>query len=449
MSIGTEPQTMTTEIGVVVEAAVQPRIRLFAPVASRSFLALADQAVVSGVRFLTTILVARACGPAELGLYCLGFTIVMLATSVQESLISLPYTIFGSRLKDAQRRIYAGNALLRCLVLAALVSGGLALAAQWSAAGLGPAGLAPVLRALTVAVPFMFLVEFARRFCFAHLRMGAALVLDMGVALLGLGALSAVFWSHSLSAATGYLAIAAASAAATVLWYAASRDRFHVVPGRIGESLGRDWRFGRWVFASQFAAAVHGNIVPWLLAFMLSTTATGLFAACATIVALANPLLLGIGNLLTPSVASAFAEEGKCKVRRVVLTATAVLGVAVIVLGAMMILFGDDLLRLFFGSSYAGQQATLAILVLAMIAEAVGLPAYNGLWALERPTANFFSMAAGLAVTVAVASLLVMSYGSLGAACGVLAGRAIASLFQGVAFLRFSATVPPGDGGPP
>ena len=50
-----------------------------------------DQAVVSGASFLATILVGRWCGPGELGVYSLGFTLLVSWGCVQESLIALPY----------------------------------------------------------------------------------------------------------------------------------------------------------------------------------------------------------------------------------------------------------------------------------------------------------------------------------------------------------------------
>ena len=440
MKLSTDLLGISGETETTIVYSQRPQRGLIGPAASRGFLALADQAVVSGARFLITIFVARACGPHELGLYSLAFTVVMLVASIQESLISLPYTIFGARLEGDERRIYAGSALMRCICLAAMVSGVVALAAEWSAAGVGPAGLAPVLWALTVAVPVLFLVEFARRFYFAHLRMDVALILDVCVALLQLGALAAVLWYGRLSATTAYLAIAVACTVATVLWFVLSRSRFHIAPRAVGKSIGRDWRFGRWVFASQFTAAVRSSVVHWLLAMLLSAAATGLFAACATIVQLANPLLLGIGNFLTPSIADALARGGLAKVRHVVITATCILTIAVVLLGGLMIGFGDDLLAAFYGQQYTGQQMTLALLVLGMIVEAIGLPAYNGLWALERPSVNFFCMAVGLVVTVAVACVLVMPLGTVGAACGVLAGRAIATLLQSLAFLRLSTT---------
>src|SRR5581483_6028917 len=53
-------------------------------------LALMDQAVVSGTSFLTTVLIGRWCGASELGVYALGFSLLVSWGCVHQSLIALP-----------------------------------------------------------------------------------------------------------------------------------------------------------------------------------------------------------------------------------------------------------------------------------------------------------------------------------------------------------------------
>src|ERR1051325_11854112 len=56
-------------------------------------LALADQAVVSGTSFLTSVLIGRWAGSSQLGIYAIGLSLLISVVAVQNSLISLPYTI--------------------------------------------------------------------------------------------------------------------------------------------------------------------------------------------------------------------------------------------------------------------------------------------------------------------------------------------------------------------
>ena len=85
--------------------------------ARKTYVALTDQSVVSGTRFVTTLMIGRWCGAGELGLYSLIFTLMILILGAQQSLIATPYTVYGNRLSGVARREYAGSAMVHCLLL--------------------------------------------------------------------------------------------------------------------------------------------------------------------------------------------------------------------------------------------------------------------------------------------------------------------------------------------
>src|SRR5258708_28119098 len=67
---------------------------------STRMIALADQAVVSGTSFLTTVLIGRFTYPSQLGIYVLAMSLLIAAMNFQHSLIPLPYTISRNRAQD-------------------------------------------------------------------------------------------------------------------------------------------------------------------------------------------------------------------------------------------------------------------------------------------------------------------------------------------------------------
>src|SRR5437764_1423163 len=75
-------------------------------------LAMVDQGVVSAARFGTNVVIGRVCGKEELGLYALGFSVLLLVVCAQEALVTTPYTVFGNRLAGTRRAARAGSALL-------------------------------------------------------------------------------------------------------------------------------------------------------------------------------------------------------------------------------------------------------------------------------------------------------------------------------------------------
>jgi O-antigen/teichoic acid export membrane protein len=401
----------------------------------RGPLAILDQAILSGTSFLTTVLIGRAAGPEELGLYSLGFTLSVLILIVQESLVAAPYTVFAQRLHGAARAEYAGSALAHHGMLAILAAAALIVAAV----AVGAGGLGPVLGVLAVAVPFALLRDFGRRLCFAHGRMRAALVLDAATSLLQMLGLVAVMAGGWATAVAAQAVVGVACAVTAVGWLVAARADFAWRRETVAAELRRSWAFGKWVTAGQVVATVHGFALYWLLALVEGPTATGALVACMQLVMLSNPFLLGLSNALGPVAARAYADGGPAAVRGVATRAALVLGAGMGAFAVAVVVLGGVAMERLYGAEYAGQEPILAVLAAALLAGGFSVAADHGLRALARPDVGFRASAIGLCVTVLTASVLLMHFGVLGAACGFLAGCATGSVVRWLAFRRLAA----------
>ena len=65
---------------------------------------LFDQAIYSGSNFFISVVIGRLCSKQELGLYLLGFTILVFMSNVQVALISSAYTVYYPKIKDENTR---------------------------------------------------------------------------------------------------------------------------------------------------------------------------------------------------------------------------------------------------------------------------------------------------------------------------------------------------------
>jgi O-antigen/teichoic acid export membrane protein len=407
------------------------------PTARATFVSLIDQAIVSGTSFATTIVVGRAGGEAELGVYALAFSIVLLAITLQDSLVSVPYTVFGNRLATPERAKLAGSVLVHHAVLAA--AAGLVFLVGWAAlAVLGPARYAPVALALSLMAPLWLLREFERQLAFAWLAVGTVLALDIVVALLQLGGLAVAAIGGRLSAPHALGIVGLASGLGGAVWLLRARRRVVVRLRDARDDLARHWAFGRWVAADQATTILQGYGVHWVLAFTLGIAATGRFAAGLTIVLVANPIILGLVNVLGPRAATAWAEGGADELRRVVFKATAFLALVLVVLWAVLIVFGGRIVTLVYGAEYEGLGGTVGVLATAMLVWGADVTAANGLRAMGRPEPNLHSSLVALVVTLVAAGFLGATSGLLGGAIGLLAGSAVRAAWRWAAFLRLS-----------
>ncbi|MCC7086355.1 MAG: polysaccharide biosynthesis C-terminal domain-containing protein, partial [Pirellulales bacterium] len=352
----------------------------------------------------------------------LGFSIVLLATCVQGALISSPYTVFGNRMERNARAAYAGSALVHQWALSGLITSILTIAGIGIAFGSGSASFGIVEWILAVMLPFILIREFIRRVAFAHLRLRTVLALDVGVCLMQIGGLTALWASDSQTAGTAFGAIGVACGiAGGAAWFFM---RSHFAPSRKNAlaDLRLNWSFGKWAFGAQVALLAAAYTVPWLLAFLMGTDDTGRFAACMSIVMVVNPILIGLNNFLGPQAIHVYQREGLSALRRLTWRFSLVLFGLLGLVTLLLWFAGGDLLVRIYGQKFSGNQLVVAILAINILASALGMGMESGLTALQRPDFVFWSQLSGLAVTLTAAVPWILQQGVVGAAWAVVAG---------------------------
>jgi O-antigen/teichoic acid export membrane protein len=398
-------------------------------------LALADQAVVSGASFLTTVLISHWTNSSLLGIYAIGISVLVSMLAIQDSLISLPYTIQRHQPLSTPNE-HAGSSLAHSGLLSTLGVVVLAVTALvLSARGSGPE-LTATAWTLAAVAPFALLREFGRRFAFAHLNMGRALMLDMAVAAIQLLALCWLGRTGRMSVANAYAAIGGACALTGIVWLYLARANFVIRANLVRAMMKQSWCLGKWLFALQITVSVQACIPYWLLPLGAGTTATGVYAACMSIVLFAHPLMIGIGNTLAPKAALALKEGGYARLRRDVARDSLLLGGAMTVFCLVIFFVGEDVMGLLYhGKEYVGHGQTVMVLALALLVSALSMPASYALQAMERPQATVWAGSVGAVLTVVLVWCLTIEWDLFGAACGFLAGHVAGTLGRWAAFL--------------
>jgi O-antigen/teichoic acid export membrane protein len=397
-------------------------------------LALADQAVVSGTSFLTMVVIGRASSPAELGVYALALELLIWLQTSQEMLVTLPYTVqrhhpLGTPTEHAGSSLTLAG-LLSALSLVVLVT----TAAAISVLG-APANLIAMIWALAAVAPFALLREFGRRFAFAHLQSGTALVLDIAAAATQLGLLAWLARRGSLSAVTALGAVGAGCGVIGVAWLYLARSSFVIRKDLLPKTMQESWHLGKWLLATQLTVTLQIQINYWLLAWIAGTAATGVYAACVSVTSLANPLLLGSGNILNAKAAFTL-KEGAAKLRSATAQASLLLGAGMSLFFLLVVLVGEDILQLLYpGQEYAGHSRAIDALALLPLAAAVGLPPYSALASMGRSREIFLTGAIGVAFTAVLAWQLIPEWGLEGAALAHLSGTAARSAARWLMFL--------------
>ncbi|MBX9842090.1 MAG: hypothetical protein K2Z80_09825 [Xanthobacteraceae bacterium] len=409
-------------------------------------LTIADQAIVSGTNFLTTVLIGRFAATSELGLYILGMSILIAIQCLQESLITQPYTI--NRHKDvmtpaqhtgAALGLGAAFSVTSVLVIVAVASGASRLDGNPEFIGL--------IWALAGTAPFVLVREFGRQMEFGHLNPTKALMMDFAAATTQIAALAWLGWSGHMSAVTALAASAAGCAVAVAIWCSLFRRAAAFDKSRLPTATKQSWNLGKWFLANQMVVVAQANVSIWMLAAIAGTTDTGIYAACVSVVSLANPIILGLGNLLLAKAAASFKEGGRTRLRRDTRNDTLMLGAIMTLFAVPVSIFGNDIMRLVYPAQhYQNSSLIIAILATAQLVTAIATPAFNALSAMDQVRLNFWIGLTATVLTTILLGMLVAKWGAVGAAWALLAGAVMRCSARWCAFLVLSAQPRPCQG---
>ncbi len=241
---------------------------------------------------------------------------------------------------------------------------------------------------------------------------------------------------NSLSAAGALLGIGCVHAIVLTVWLVQHQKSFRIRKEMMLADFFMGWNLGRWLLASQIAMIAAGHSLPWIIAWKLGESNTGVYFGCATLVNIGAPLLVAAQNVLSPRSATAFAESGLDGLRQVVRRATVGMVLCMGIFAILLAVGGHYLVEVFFGAAYAGQGAVVTLLAMNGLAYASMLGAASGLTVLERTELLFRAHLVGILVTVTMAFALIGPFGLSGAAVAQLAGTVSGSIIAITCYRR-------------
>ena len=429
-----------SSVAAAITNTAAPSQRLQRLLQKNGTIALADQGVASAANFLSGVIIARTCATAEFGLYILGFSLVLIALDVQAALLATPYMIHSPRLHAGALRRYAGATLVQQLLLSAIFAAALVVASVVvGLRGTGSRPLAQVLVALGWVIILIATREFIRRVCFAHLRMAAALLLDVCVAVLQVGGMAALAWTGYLSARSAYWIIGVACGIAVAGWWSLNRKELHIIRRDLLAAAQDNWQLGKWILLSGAVWTLTLNAYPWILNAFHGAAAAAVWGACLGVTNSSNPLLQGTLNYVGPKIAHSYANGGHEDLRRAVGKCNTIIGAVLLPICLVLVLGGGLLVQLLYGHKYAGNGLVVAVLALGVVANAAAFSYSRALFALDRANLDFAINLAVLAVGIGAGLPLVKWFGPLGAAYSLTAAYMGGAVLRVLAFHAVSA----------
>jgi len=354
--------------------------------------ALADQAMVSGVNFLTGILLARYLGIEEFGRFTLIWLTVLFVNSIQHAIINSPMMSIGAKQPEAEAASYYGAIIVQMVVFA-FVTSLLLFMGVWLTGVVFPEwqveGLTFPLAIATFAFQFQ---DFLRRYFFTRGRAAAAFAND---AIRYFGQIAVLIWLFmflQVEMDTGrvlwVIAIMAVLAATVGAFFI---ERVEVNAKTLCEVASRHWHFSKWLTGSALMQWTTGNLFIIVAGGLLGATAVGALRATQNLMNVLNILFMGLENIVPVRAARVFHEKGKEALCEYLMRVTQFGGGATVIMTSIVAIAPDFWLGLVFGDQYVGYGYLLRWWAVIYLLVFLGLSLMCGLRALEKPRVIFTS----------------------------------------------------------
>lgn len=376
-----------------------------------SFYSIMSQAVVSGSNFVGGIIVAKATGISDYGVYSLIATTVLALQGIQQALIIGPMMFLSEVGEGSQDRFSRYFVLQVILSVPLAISAAVAIEVvlhQWSVSQmLGIVGV----------IFFLQLQELLRMKFYIDLRAEKVLALDITNHGLRLTLLLFLWWLEFLSVSSAFLVMAFAGGVTCL------RVVRNVAPQPFRtcvEVAGRSFRYGRWLLLESLAYYLSIPSYLYLSSVLLSHEATGGLSAAISLMNLPNALVLGVMNLAVPMARRKLLDEGYEAWRSQLMgTGTMVIVTSICVYVAISSV-GSSLLGKVYGSEFEKYGNLLPIVGVCYCFLAVNTVLASAFRIAHAPQVGAVTKLWSSVITLSVAYPLITLWGVEGAAAGLV-----------------------------
>lgn len=398
--------------------------------------ALADQAMVSGVNFLTGILFVRFLGMEEFGYFTLSWMIILFVNSLQMAMVISPMMSIAPKQNDIDKPGYYGAVIIQQLVFSLIsfifiyfgVKASFYIYPEWHIQSL----------ALPLAfTAFMFQVQdFMRRLFFSRNQCASAFLSDV-ISYVGQLALVVYYFYNSKINTEIILWIIGASSAASVL-IGCLTIKGILLKNNTVSVFKRHWLFSKWMVASTLLQWLSGNYFVIATGSLVGAYAVGVIKSAYNIMAVSHIFFQSMENFVPATASNHYKYTGNyglsLYINKVFISGV----IASSFFAICVIFFSTDLLNVIYGTEYKKYSYILEICAISYIFMFASIPFKIGLRTLERTQGVFMALLASSIFSLLTAHFFINILYINGAMIGILISNIIIYLFSWFFFKKYN-----------
>ena len=400
------------------------RSRFQSLLGGREIWALADQAVVSATNFLTNVLIARALGVTQYGVFALSWLALLFVNSIQNALIVAPMMSIGPKMEDENRPHYFGSVVVQELCFAVVGLVAINLAVHSVAIYFHKPELDQLSWPLSIAVFAYLIQDFFRRYLFATKQRRRAFLNDV---VSYVPQLLIIVWlaeAGHLTASRSLWTIAFTSMlgiTAGIIWL----EKVSFNGNRFRSVISQHWKFSRWLIPSGMMEWTSSYLFLMAAPIYFGAVAAGALRSAQNIVGVAHIWFLGLENVVPAETARTLHNNGIHEAERYIMKIIAVWGTITGLFVLIVSVAPHFWLQLTYGSKYLEYGHLLRLYGVLYLLAFFGGPLRASLQALEFTAPIFWSYCVMTVFSLAFAVPFVKWFGLSGVIIGSIVTQII------------------------
>jgi O-antigen/teichoic acid export membrane protein len=386
---------------------------------NKTMLVYADQALVSGLSFLSGVVMARYLGVEGFGFYSLAWLGVLIASSINQPFIIAPMQTLSNKKSVEQQSDYLQALVFKQLLFAALM-GVLAFGVvivmsyvlkKWE--------VQSILLAFPLAVFSFLLQDFFRRYFFVTNNPKKAMLMD--TVAYG-GVLLSTFCIHFVRTmdAEFILLLTAVFFLYSSLIGLWSLPQLIFNRNNIKLAILEHWDFSKWLTATAVLQWFSGNLFIISAGAIIGPVAVGVTRMAQNIVGITHVLFLAMENIVPTRAAEYQREEGNEGMFNYLMKFTIQMGLVTFTLLALIAIFSKQIISFCYGPGYLAYQHVLVGFCALYVIVFLGYPMRYAIRTLEKTRAIFISFIFSSIFSIISAYPIIKMFGLNGVVVGLM-----------------------------
>lgn len=378
----------------------------------------ADQAVVSGLSFLSGIVLARYLGLEGFGIYSIAWLGVLIASSINQPFIISPMQTLSCRKSSDEQRAYLQILVFKQFFFAGIMSALAFVCVVVMSYILDQWKVQSIILAFPLAVFSFLLQDFFRRYFFVIQKPYNALLID--VIAYG-GVLLSAFAIHFVRSMDAQFVLLLTAlfflyASLVALWWLEGL-RFN--KKLFKAAFNEHWDFSKWLTATAVLQWFSGNLFIIAAGAILGPAAVGATRMAQNIVGISHVLFLAMENIIPLRAAMAMSKGGIKGMMSYLRRFTLQTGLPVMILMSLIAVFSRSIISLIYGSGFAGYENLLTGFCALYVIIFLGYPLRYAIRTLEKTRLIFFSFIISSLISILTAYPIIKHFGLNGVLIGL------------------------------